>query len=670
MIYYNTNQKTLGDKIYIKWDDFSDAVKYELQYYNGAKWIVVADNITSTSYLYTFEQINPTAQFRVRAIYEDGESEWVEGGVFEVVFQSFIDAHIVANARNKVRGYVDIIGYGESDLDGSIAIKGHDGSSIDSVLKIEYKPRYAQINSEVVIARRDDSDIDGELFLKPSAQMRVNVDIVPPPKRIKEFLPVKDSVVRQSAPTINYGDSQQMLAGETSEGKFISYLGFNLDLPDSVDIISAKIVLYKQYKTTKTFFMGLYETSDNWEEHDITYEYRPIEEHYLTQFVIPIEVGQVEVDITDIVLDWYKEKGSKSFILRPRNYSYSDLTAFGTKESLHPPLLVVEYYESVENAGSYSFDAGLVVRRKVVRDVSAVIDIESDYIYTELGGEIELARKDLDTSIGGKIVVSNTKYAELDSSIELEKKIREDALDSSIIVPFDSCIESSIKLEKHERFEDLDSVLIVRALEKMELNSLLDITRKDLAIDVEGNIIVKQNVELELDSLLNIDKKNFVIDVDGSLTVRQKYEESLDSSIGIERKEVLTDIGGGVVVRREDISDLDSTLDIMKHEEKHELDAELYVLFRSDIDANIEVPKVDSLDEVDGEIEIIQKQAEDLFNSNVIVRVFWVDEFNASIDVERKFEIDGSLLIERKDGISELECSLIVDIGGDYAFIM
>lgn len=641
MIYYNTNQKTLGDKIYIKWDDFSDAVKYELQYYNGAKWIVVADNITSTSYLYTFEQINPTAQFRVRAIYEDGKSEWAEGGVFEVVFQSFIDAHIITNAKNKVREYVDIIGYGESDLDRSIAIEGYDGSSIDSVLKIEYKPRYAQINSEIVVAREDDSDIDGELFLKPSAQMRVNVDIVPPPKRIKEFLPVKDSVVRQSAPTINYGDSQQMLAGETSEGKFISYLGFNLDLPDSVDIISAKIVLYKQYKTTKTFFMGLYETSDNWEEHNITYEYRPIEEHYLTQFVVPTEVGQVEVDITDIVLDWYKEKGSKSFILRPRNYSYSDLTAFGTKESLYPPLLVVEYYESVENAGSYSFDAGLVVRQKVVRDISAVIDIESDYIYAELGGEIELARKDLDTSIGGKIAVSNTKYAELDSSIELEKKIREGALDSSIIVPFDSCIESSIRLEKQERFEDLDSVLIVRALEKMELNSLL-----------------------------NIDKKNFVIDVDGSLTVRQKYEESLDSSIGIERKEVLTDIGGGVVVRREDISDLDSTLDIMKYEEKHELDAELYVLFRSDIDANIEVPKVDSLDEVDGEIEIIQKQAEDLFNSNVIVRVFWVDELNASIDVGRKFEIDGSLLIERKDGINELECSLIVDIGGDYAFIM
>ncbi len=52
------------------------------------------------------------------------------------------------------------------------------------------------------------------------------------------------------------------------------------------------------------------------------------------------------------------------------------------------------------------------------------------------------------------------------------------------------------------------------------------------------------------------------------------------------------------------------------------------------------------------------------------MRVFWVDELQSSMNVERKFEIDGNLVIKKKDDKNELEAQMYVNIGGSYVFIM
>ena len=131
-----------------------------------------------------------------------------------------------------MRGYIDIIGYGESDLSSNIIIRQFYKEDLDSLLEIPKKYEIDSLASNITVAIRDSSFLDGKIALNPSGRMRGFIDIVQPPKKVKRVYPVKDSVVRQSAPTINYGDSQQMLAGESFEGKFISYLGFDLQLPD------------------------------------------------------------------------------------------------------------------------------------------------------------------------------------------------------------------------------------------------------------------------------------------------------------------------------------------------------------------------------------------------------------------------------------------------------
>lgn len=665
-ISYNTNQKSVGDTILISWGELDNATRYELQYYINNEWITVNNNITNTEYVYTFEQSNPTARFRVRGLNELGESDWVEGGAFEVTHRSSIKSNIVVNSLNKMRGYIDIIGYGESDLDSNITIRQFHKKDLDSLLEISKKYEIDSLDSNISVAVRDSSFLDGKIALNPSGRMRGFVDIVQPPKKTLRIYPVKDSVVRQSAPTINYGDSQQMLAGKSFEGKFISYLGFDLQLPDNADIVSIKLVLNKQYETSRRFFMGLYETSNDWNEYDITWSFRPLDEKYIAQFPIPTEEGRVEVDITDF--NW--EDGKKSFILRPRNYALSELTAFGTRESMNPPYIEVTYYEIVNNAGSYSFDSSITVRRLVNRDISARIDVQSDYVYTELEGLVEIDKKFVREEIEGSILVAELRHSEVGGQIELKKKHRETEIDTTIIVPYRTFLESGIGIERKDKEYGLDSIINIRAYSEEDLESSLNIEGKDRNDDLGSSITVKRDNDEDLDSVLIIEDKHIKEALDSTIIVRRDEREYLDTNLIIERKDREFNIESNLVVRRIEDTDLGSIIEVPRYDADSELDSSIYVLFREDLESSIEVPKTDSQDEIDASIELEKHLQQMDLDASMVVRVFWVSELESFISIERRFEIDGRLVIEEKEGIADLDCSLMIDDGGDYAFIM
>ncbi|NLD17939.1 MAG: DNRLRE domain-containing protein, partial [Tissierellia bacterium] len=531
-IIYSTKKKSVGDTILINWGASFRATRYELQYYINNEWITINNNITNTEYVYTFEQPNPSAQFRVRGINEDGSSDWVEGEVFEVTYQSSIKSNIVVNPLNKMRGYIDIIGVGDSDLDSNITIRQFHKKDLDSLLEISKKYEIDSLDSNITVAIRDSSFLDGKIALNPSGRMRGFVDIVQPPKKTLRIYPVKDSVVRQSAPTINYGDSQQMLAGESEEGRFISYLGFDVKLPDNADIVSIKLVLNKQYDTSLRFFMGLYETSDDWNEYDITWSFRPLDEKYITQFPIPTEEGKVEVDITDF--NW--EDGKKSFILRPRNYAFSELTAFGTKESLSPPYIEVTYYEIVNNAGSYSFDSSITVRKNVIRGINARIDVQSDYVYTEFEGLLEIEKKFIREEIESTILVAELRHSEVGGQIELTKKHREIEIDTTIIVPYKTFIDSTIGLERKDRENDLESSLIIRAYGKEDLEGILEIEGKTADNDLESSLVTRAYEKENLKGTLEIESKIENNYLDSVIVVSRGSDEDLESSLEIENK--------------------------------------------------------------------------------------------------------------------------------------
>jgi len=665
-ISYSTNQKSVGDTILISWGESDGATRYELQYYINNEWITINNNITDTEYVYTFEQPNPAARFRVRGLNELGESDWVEGEVFEVSYQSSIESNIVINPQSKMRGYIDIIGYGESDLDSNVIIRKLYSEDLNSIIEIPKKYKADKIDSNIIVSVRGDSYLDSNVFLNPSGRMRGFVDIVQPPKKVLKIYPIKDSVVRQSAPTINYGDSQQMLAGESIEGKFISYLGFDINLPENIDIESIKLVLNKQYDTSIRFLMGLYETSDDWNEHDITWSFRPLDEKYITQFPIPIEGGRVEVDLTDF--DW--RDGKKSFIIRPRNYDLSELTAFGTKESLHPPYIEVTYYEMINNVGSYSFESNITVRRNANRDISASIDVLSDYVYTELEGLLEISKKFIQEDLESNISVAMLRHSEAGGQIELVGKPQQIEINTNIIVPYRTFIESTIGIEIKNREDDLDSILSIREYKEESFDGILNVEGKTEQSILDSSIIVRCDNDEDIYSILTIEKKYSDIELVSDVLIRRFDNHYIDSIIELERKDMESEVGSDLIVRRTDNSNLDSIVEIPRYDREINFDSNIYIKFRSDIEGSIEIPKIDSQDSIDASLEIAKYYKDVDLRSSMTVRVFWVDELNSRINVERRFEIDGSFIIEEKHRENEIGATIYVDVGGDYVFIM
>ena len=599
-ISYSISQKSIGDTILINWDESYNATRYELQYYINNEWITINNNITDTEYEYTFEQANSTAQFRVKGINSNGESDWVVGEVFEVANQSSIDGGITINPQNKMRGYIDIIGMGDSNLNSSLVIRQAYEEELDSTINISKKYEKPELDSSMVVAQRDFSTLDSSIALNPSGRMRGFVDIVQPPKKVKKIYPIKDSVVRQSAPTINYGDSQQMLAGESKEGKFISYLGFDLELPDNIDIESIKLVLHKQYDTPRRFLMGLYEISDDWDEYDITWSFRSYDEGYITQFPIPMEAGRVEADLTDF--EWVE--GKKSFIIRPRNYAFSELTAFGTRESLAPPYIEVTYYEIVNNVGSYSLESNITVRSSSKRDISASIDVQSSYVYSKLDGLLEIEEKQGRKELEGSILVIELRYIDIGGGLEIEKKFQKAEIDSFIIIPYRTFLESSIEIERKDKEDNLNSILIIRAYTEEDLDVILDIEGKNKDSELDSSITIKRDNDEDLETELVIENKYNDINLNSSIVVARVESKYLDSTLSLERKDKEISIDVGLIVQRKEDIDLDSSIEIPRYDKNTEIDSSIYILHHSDIESSIEIPKVDSQEEINSSMEI------------------------------------------------------------------
>jgi len=87
----------------------------------------------------------------------------------------------------------------------------------------------------------------------------------------------KDSTVSISAPTTNYGDQDDLLAGTRAMGIYRSYLQFDLaSLPDDAVILDARLGLYYYSSiTTVTGRIGTYLVEESWGEGTITWNNQP-----------------------------------------------------------------------------------------------------------------------------------------------------------------------------------------------------------------------------------------------------------------------------------------------------------------------------------------------------------------------------------------------------------
>jgi hypothetical protein len=87
----------------------------------------------------------------------------------------------------------------------------------------------------------------------------------------------KDSTVSITAPSTNYGDQDDLIAGDRAMGIYRAYLQFDLDsIPDDAVILDARLGLYYYNSiTTNTGEIGAYLVEESWNEGTITWNNQP-----------------------------------------------------------------------------------------------------------------------------------------------------------------------------------------------------------------------------------------------------------------------------------------------------------------------------------------------------------------------------------------------------------
>jgi hypothetical protein len=87
----------------------------------------------------------------------------------------------------------------------------------------------------------------------------------------------KDSTVSISAPSTNYGDQDDLLAGTRAMGIYRAYLQFDFDsIPDDAVILDARLGLYYYNSITSTTAeIGAYLVEGSWNEGTITWDNQP-----------------------------------------------------------------------------------------------------------------------------------------------------------------------------------------------------------------------------------------------------------------------------------------------------------------------------------------------------------------------------------------------------------
>ncbi|MDY6878296.1 MAG: DNRLRE domain-containing protein [Chloroflexota bacterium] len=167
-----------------------------------------------------------------------------------------------------------------------------------------------------------------------------------------------DAMVLEGYSSTNYKDKGYMWAGydmhEDPDGKIArSLVKFDEEeISRDRDIAEARLrvrlVSSWGYPDT-SHTVRTYCITSTWAEDDVTWDNQPgYGESYGSRSIVHGAWGWYEFDVTDLVRDWRDEvRENHGIMLRVQDETSIGWRGFGTKESLYPPQLVIEYEVSV-----------------------------------------------------------------------------------------------------------------------------------------------------------------------------------------------------------------------------------------------------------------------------------------------------------------------------------
>lgn len=505
----------------------------------------------------------------------------------------------------------------ETTVDTTITIRVQRSADVSSQLDIKYRGN-AEINS--VLESTSVNYLAGTLEVRPHNRLLGKFELMEAPRVTKDLNPIEDATTRSrlDLQTVNYGDTQSMMIGQSDTEEFEGFVNFGdlkVVVPDLNKLEDAKLRLFYSGSFTDDTDIKVYQPNTLWREYGITYANKPYgTELLLDSYTVNRTNKYIEFDVFDLVKRWQDESLINYGLIIKSESSHP--TYFNTRESLKPPVLQLKYITSQ----NYSFGRGdlnstLFVYGAGRKEVTGSLTVKSnfgfnylpaslyvhkykDFMQHDTDSTLAISRPDInstlkvvyrkDSDLSASISVANFGTSAPDSSVMISRP----DLGARFTVDPKMSLESELTVA-YRRESVIDSLITVSSPDM--LASLTVSKFKRINSDVESTIMIQGIRFSDIDSGLIVNKP----DLGSSVVIRAVGDNDLDSIVQVpffdyrEANVIVSRPDLGAYIEVKNFYDVDGTLYVKNREY---IDAIIDVRQKSDLDSIVDIKNVHNLE--------------------------------------------------------------------------
>jgi hypothetical protein len=434
-----------------------------------------------------------------------------------------------------------------------------------------------------------------------------NVQIILPPVKKITYPPIKDAMLMQSQPFVNYGESSSMQICPSSDGQYAAVFGFSpLSISSDVwsNIVAIKFKFQVDGYNPDANTVNLYELNGNsWTETGVSWANAPAVGALIASKDIEANEHTIEYDITDYVMQFGNDPTKKfSFYLKGETQIDDFPLMIASRENRTTrsrPVIEISYYNYPGSPFLSTLKGNIDILAYTKKEINGDIDVDSNQLNNYIIGDITVPRFPADIQdINGDITVIKTTVSEINGTLDINKEptipaeINGDievmllsgaeisgdlSIDMEVLTPveLDGNIDVMIKNEPSDILGDL--TINVESLLPVEINgdidtvavAILDING-DLNIDKEpanpveigGDVEVSAAIITDINGTITIEIPIGEIDINGTIEVVPSTFEQIIGDITV-MQSVAAEISGDVIAMQKVTSFIDGDLTIL-----------------------------------------------------------------------------------------------------------
>lgn len=498
---------------------------------------------------------------------------------------------------NTMFGEVDIRGFNEVKIDGSITVRKDHKSNFSGLLDIPLFDNLEKIDGSLTVKQEGISQFKGLLLIDIENSLIGELDILDTPENKHYGVLVKDAYTSVQNPNVNYGrDTILHFSNDTTV--FLEYTVSPNDfyLFDQENELEAYLNINLTRAIQQEAIGEIYLVKEAWYEDGINENNKPSVE-FISNFNIPTNyVGWIEIPLGDQLKQFDKfETFTYSLAIK---INTNEFTRSYSKEGNIElsPQLYYKYQYIPPSMRIRNLQGRLTVRLDDEARFNGVITVDSIYEEEKLQGKLNVPLFENENKFSGNLFV-------------IQRPIHE-KFNGLLNVPL---------------FENEDSFsgqMIVKEIGIEKINGQLNIpifNNEDL---LHGKLIVELEKEARLSGLLNIPLLEEMDKFSGQMIIERDGLDKLQGQLNVPLFEITEKFKGQLVVERINEDKFSGQLEIPLFEKTDKLQGQLTV-------------RLDDEYKINGVLDVPLFENEDKFNGDIFIQEMWRDMFDGKLDVPR-----------------------------------